>query len=214
LCNPCWVCIPKIDNKPLGFNTLIIAQDSIGYRQLVEHFTSFVLASVWFESPRWGTLVYTNNLKKHPLGSSQGSKKEAAQGVSQPIVVDVVRHLASFVPVGTRFKSPPMWGIIVYINRLTRNVIHEYGEASLGFPCEVFLREKKKHLNHDKDNKRPINEIFSNLMSQHWYTTSPLIHLTCGWWTSRDARHLSCTTFCFLTSCCSTFCRLPSCHSL
>jgi len=37
-------------------------------------------------------------VEKHPLGSSQGSRKEAAQGFSQPIVVNVVRHFASFVP--------------------------------------------------------------------------------------------------------------------
>jgi hypothetical protein len=35
-----------------------------------------------------------------------------------------------------------MLGALVYANGFTMDAIHKCGEASLGFPCEVFLRKK------------------------------------------------------------------------
>jgi hypothetical protein len=36
-------------------------------------------------------------------------------------------------------SNPPRSGALIYANEFTRDVIHECGEASLGFPHEVFL---------------------------------------------------------------------------
>jgi hypothetical protein len=40
--------------------------------------------------------------------------------------------------------DPFRLGALGYANKFTIDTIHKCGEASLGFPCEVFLRKKKQ----------------------------------------------------------------------
>lgn len=51
--------------------------------------------------------------------------------------------------------NPCRLDTLVYTNRFTSDVIHEYAEASLGFPCEVSLEKKRGDITHAYINAIP-----------------------------------------------------------
>jgi hypothetical protein len=65
-------------------------------------------------------------------------------GLAQLVVNNVAGHLANSVPAHAWFESPGV-GTLVYDNGFNRAAIHKCGEASLGFPREVFLGKRKKN---------------------------------------------------------------------